>query len=193
MKKQSNEQNQSVIDEQMITDFLAPLGFTAERFTSQQKKDFGQTPDFRVFKGTEIAFFCEVKSVFDDGFEGFRKDPTPNKISNKIHEAAKQFRSVNPNRELPNVLVFVNHEQGTDVQDLGSAFEGVFYADEGQRYPIYKKYSEGRIKDEKLEIDLFLWFQPDEDTYWRFVIESPFRQKLCHLFGIDPELSKNRL
>lgn len=46
-----------------------------------------QTPDFRVYSGDELLFYCEVKSVFGDDFEGSRNDPTYNKIQNKVYEA----------------------------------------------------------------------------------------------------------
>lgn len=82
-------------------------------------------------------------------------------------------------------LLFVNHEIGAEVIDLMSVFTGIFYSDDGNKFKIFSKYSEGRIREEKFRIDLYLWFDRDGKTYFRFVLDSPFKNQLCDIFGVD--------
>ena len=49
-------------NEKVAADFLAERGFQCVRF-SEEDIGKGPTPDFRVLKGTEFCFYCEVKSI----------------------------------------------------------------------------------------------------------------------------------
>jgi hypothetical protein len=114
-------------EESRVKLYLEELGFTSRNFSKTEKRS-GKTPDFRVFSGEEIIFYCEVKSISKDHWlrnrleeqsksaapnefaGGARNDPVFNRVSSDIHEAVKQFDAVNKDLIHPNVLAFVNHD-----------------------------------------------------------------------------------
>src|SRR5207249_7292846 len=111
----------------------------------------------------DFTFYCESKHVqHDDWLDkqlataapleivgGARPDPIFNRLTAHIHEAAKQFGAVNPDRGVPNVLIFTNSDAQCGFPDLMAVLTGNFYARGGAVEPIYRQYSEGRIREEK--------------------------------------------
>ena len=172
--------------EQFAQDYLQKHDLRPERFTKTEMRR-SKTPDFRAFQGEELALYCEAKHVQRDDWldkklknakplepvGGLRPDPIFNRVSNHIHEAAQQFNAVNPDHQYPNVLVFVNSDRHCGLTDLRSVLTGNFFAKDGSVDPIYTEYSEGRIREEKLTIDLYLWrddWRPPEKVggcFWR--------------------------
>lgn len=190
-------------DKKIVADFLATKGLRAEEFSKKGKAQ-SKTPDFRVFFEQDFAFFCEVKTLLRDEWldqllegvgpgvmvGGIRIDPTYNRVSNKIHEAVKQFDAVNPNLVHPNVLVLINHDRDSDFDDLRVAYEGDLITEEGHRYPIFRRISEGRIKQEKLRIHLFVWidvFEDEPNYFFLYNLNSKeYLDPLCSYFGHEP-------
>jgi hypothetical protein len=168
----------SKVDEDSVLNFFASKELEPKRYSSAEMKTYGKTPDFQVYKDGQLSFFCEVKSLFDSDTEGPKHDPSYNKIVNKIHEAIAQLLSVNPDREYPNVLAFVDHELGTDSADLGSFLDGYYYSDDGEKHHIKNYFDE-----KKYFIDLFIWFEDEPRLF--FVTPSPFKDHLCSIFGVD--------
>ena len=146
-----------------------------------------KTPDFRVYHGEDCAFYCEVKEVArDDWMHGARPDPIYNRLTDDIHIAFKQFRSVNSNHCDPNVLAIVNNDEKCGFLDFLAVTTGCFYADDGSAVPIYQQFSEGRIREEKWEIDLCLWFNPFEsDQPLLHFINEMHLERLRGYFKID--------
>lgn len=188
-------------DEQQIVGLLQKKGLQAREF-KKKEKDKSKTPDFRVFKDKKLIFFCEVKSIArDDWMERSvagappgrivirgGDDPRFNRISNKIHEAIKQFEAVNPNSEYPNVLAFMNHDDMCGWLDLYGVVTGNFLAEGGKKYKIYDKYSEGRLKGEKFKIHLYIWKDEfKEERYFFNMAKEKDLKKLCNYFSKDPE------
>jgi hypothetical protein len=177
-------------------------GLKAERFTPDEIGQ-GKTPDFRVFKSGELVAFCEAKHVqHDDWLDkkleaakpleivgGLRRDPIFNRLVGHIHKAYKQFLAVNPNRKYPNVLVFTNSDEQCDNRDLVAVMTGNFYVEGGGGEPIYTAFSEGRIKEEKFAIDLYVWFEEsrgqDQKGFHYFIANGPHYAALCALLGSD--------
>jgi hypothetical protein len=58
---------------------------------------------------------------------------TFNRIGRHVRNAAEQFDAVNPARQLPNVLVFVNHNEMSARSDLYETVTGRFPASDGSR------------------------------------------------------------
>lgn len=117
-------------DLQLTVEWLAGKGMVTERFTDPEIRA-GKTPDFRVLRGGQLVAYCEVKSPRDpwlsEGFAnevpsrivlGARDDPTFNRISGLVRKAVKQFDAVNPDRILPNIVVFVNWATANHFRDL---------------------------------------------------------------------------
>jgi hypothetical protein len=78
------------------------------------------------------------------------------------------------------------------VQDLVSVLTGNAYTDRGSVLPWYHVYSEGRIREEKERIHLYLWIDVDEPEPRKFWMQSneAHHLTLCRYLGIDPALIK---
>jgi hypothetical protein len=164
----------------------------------------GKTPDFRAFKGNDFVLYCESKHLqYDEWLEnqlktakpleivgGLRHDPIFNRLADRIHDATKQFGAVNHDHEFPNVLVFTNSDTHCGFPDLLGLLTGNFYAEGGGIEPIYKEVSEGRIREEKLTIDLYVWlneWKGDQQKGSAFFTESSEHYvSLSALLGSDP-------
>lgn len=87
--------SQATLDgESRVQTYLASFGLRVERFTKAEMRQ-GRTPDFRVYAGHELAFYCEVKTAQEDEWldeqlaaapplalvGGSRPDSTYNRIS----------------------------------------------------------------------------------------------------------------
>jgi hypothetical protein len=186
-------------DETRVSDCLQRQGLYAERFSKQDQRK-GKTPDFRVLHANLLAFYCEVKSSPKDGWldkriehaspgeivGGPRNDPIFNRLTGDIHEVIKQFDAVNPNQEIPNVLVLVNHDDMCGFNDLLAVVTGNFYADDGSIHPIYRQFSDGRIRDEKNRVHLYIWMDDRKSERFLFTrTHEDHHATLCTLFGIE--------
>jgi len=185
--------------EQAAVDFLGKSGLRVQRFSKEESRH-GKTPDFRVFRENEFVMFCEAKHLqCDDWLDkqsdnaapgqivgGVHVDPIFNRLTNHVHEAVKQFTSVNPKHEHPNTLFFVNSDRMSDVLDLIAVLDGMFRAESGVRQPIYTRYSGGQIEKEKFTVDLFIWWNAwmnkEPHRVWH---PSIHHQKVCELLGFD--------
>jgi hypothetical protein len=184
--------------------YLKQHSLLPQRFSKEEQRE-GKTPDFRVFKQSDLVAYCEAKHVQRDEWldeklkkaeplelvGGMRPDPIFNRLTAHIHTAAKQFAAVNPNREYPNILFFQNSDKACKMADLLAVLKGNFYAEGGIVEPIYKAFSEGRIKDEKLTIDVYLWLddwkaapQKTKSYYWE---DSQHYKRVCELLQSDPK------
>jgi hypothetical protein len=191
------------LGEEFAIEWLARHGLRAEQFSKMEMRQ-GKTPDFRAFKGTEFVLYCESKHVqYDEWLDkqladaqpleivgGLRHDPIYNRLADRIHDAAKQFEAVNPDRQFPNVLIFTNSDTHCGFPDLLSVLTGNFYAEGGAVDPIFKQISEGRIRDEKLTIDLYVWLNEWKGKQQKgalyFIAGSKHYATLSALLGSDP-------
>ncbi|MGA7323141.1 MAG: hypothetical protein WBX25_01340, partial [Rhodomicrobium sp.] len=84
-----------------------------------------------------LTAYCELKSPRDDWLDdqltqappgnivgGSRKDPTFNRLARRVEKAVGQFDRVNTAHELPNILVFVNHDPASHINDLRETSTG---------------------------------------------------------------------
>jgi hypothetical protein len=167
---------------------LEKYDLRCELFSKNEMKT-RKTPDRKVYCRDEFAFYCEIKEIAkDDWLGGEKPDPIFNRISDDIHTAVKQFESVNPNLEHPNVLAFVNNDERCGSLDLVGVLTGHLLIDGDGSAPIYLKYSNGRIKDEKNRIHLYLWFDSFKANKFLFnSVDTRHRDRLCEYFGIDPK------
>lgn len=164
-------------DENKVKDYFINIGLYPKKINEGNDK----TPDYEVYKNGNLVFYCEVKTIKEDVFEGAKGDPIYNRITQDIHTAVKQFNSVNKDLKYPNVLVFVNHDDMCGLEDLQSVLTGEFHSEDGKTYNIYKKYSEGRIKNDKLKIHWYIWIEKDK-TEHIWVKNSQYYEKLLNLF-----------
>jgi hypothetical protein len=191
-------------DEETICELLSSYSLLAERFSKEEGRQ-GKTPDFRVLLRETLQFFCEVKSIDKDTWldkqldkapsggiaGGKRKDPIYNRLTDDIHTAIKQFDAVNEHLNYPNVLAFVNHDEMCGFLDLIAVLTGNALTDDGKSLSLFKCFSEGRIRDEKKNIHLFIWvddFKPKRLLFGQ--THERHHHLLCSLFGIDPSSIK---
>lgn len=189
--------------EQFTRNYLKQHALRAERF-SKEEMCVSKTPDFRVLRQSELVAYCETKHIqYDDWLDeqlkevlplqivgGLRPDPVFNRLTAHIHKAAQQLTAVNQNHDYPNVLVFVNSDiHCTFHGDLIGVLTGNFYAKDGEVEPIFELYSNGRIREEKLTVDLYVWWDCWKDArrprlwFWR---DSKHYTNVCTLFNSDP-------
>ena len=183
--------------EQFAEDYLKEHSLRPERFSKKEMR-LGKTPDFRVFKQADLVAYCEAKHVqHDDWLDeqwkeaqplqivgGSRPDPIFNRIGNHIHEAVQQFNAVNPEHTYPNVLVFANSDSQCSAEDLRSVLTGEFRVKGGAAEKIYEQYSDGRIRNEKFVIDMYIWWDSSKpaDKFSRYSWkESKHREALREL------------
>ncbi|MGC9225088.1 MAG: hypothetical protein ACP5E2_14305 [Terracidiphilus sp.] len=197
-------------DEALMLDYWRRKGFEARSFPKNEMRDM-KTPDFRLSQaGREVAL-CEVKSFQRDTWleehmrdagsgelvGGLRSDPIYNRISNAVHTAAKQFTSVNSDHKLLNFLVLVNHDTSAKYQDLVSVLTGYWDPLHGVYEQTHTQFSEGRIRNEKTQIDLYLWLNIHKDGTLSkeslFFGNPETRLSVCELIGINPMKIKDIL
>lgn len=167
MSRHSSEHDDQKLVENLV---FSPRGLTLLKVP----QGAGRTPDFQVIRNSLPVAYCELKSPrnhwlndkLDDAqpgeiVGGGRDDPTFNRISRLAQKAAEQFRAVNATRSMPNILVFVNHDDASSFGDLIETFSGVFHSADGSRHVTMPQVA-SRLRHAKEHIDLCAWI--DEKT-----------------------------
>lgn len=142
-------------DKELAIRYFLSKDITAKHFP---KRTEGKKPDFELFYEDSLLGFCELKSIVETDFIGERPDPTYSKIQNKIHEAAKQFASINPNHTAANILFFINHSNTLGFQDLWYVLSGQVTPPNQPSEPIDLRYLKRLLKKDDLsKIDFIIW------------------------------------
>lgn len=150
-----------------------------------ESREHGQkTPDLELLDGDRRVAVVEVKTLLrvprteENGFRRehgglVRDDNSPKRVGSWIHKAWKQLKHYS---DTSKVLVFVNDEDGADVHDLEEAFNGFLdYGSEDKgmlRNVASRGIAEGRIREEKRQIDLYVWIDRHYG-YGRHVLVLP--------------------
>jgi hypothetical protein len=193
--------------EARVQEYFTSAGLQVKHFRKSEMRQ-GRTPDFRVFSNGDLAFYCEVKTAQEDEWldnqwatappltlvGGSRPDPTYNRVSKHIHSAVGQFDAVNPAMDHPNVLAIVNGDDGAGFTDLIQVLTGNAYCESGEAIPMFREYSEGRIREEKLRVHLYLWF-----NQWKLggpqmffpEVHAVHHSSLCRYLNVDPVAMKH--
>ena len=141
--------------EKIVKEYLENKGLQVEKITEGSNK----AVDFAVYLQGEAVFYLEEKTIehISMAFKGV--DPVYNAIGKHIYQATRQFKSVNPNKKLPNVLAFTNMDSGRSIEDLLTTLIGHVITPRGriQRIEIMNK-----LEKEPPMIDLFLWFDQNQ-------------------------------
>ena len=148
-------------DHFVVRRFFTLKGFAAERIP----ESVGRTPDFKIKRRTEVVAFCEVKSpqdIFDERLTdailsgkggivetGYGNDYRQARCIERVaQKAAAQFRAANPDHNVPNILIVVNHDKYADVDDFVQSMTGTFLGHVVAQHGIQNAIS---------EIDLYIW------------------------------------
>jgi len=133
----------------------------------------GRTADFELIIDNHRIFVCELKEFVDVPLSeeyGFKVTTTPkgtkiarkkhnatNRISNAIEEAYEQLSKYSE----PKILALLNFSRFMGVEDLEETYKGyrVLGVENGiTLLDVYaRRASEGKIKDLKKAIDLYIW------------------------------------
>ena len=185
--------------EKIVKEFLENKGLRVDGFSKHERKNI-KTPDFKVFTNSKLAFYCEVKNSQEDLWldkqlndakpgvivGGKRNDPIYNRFASHIHKASKQFLSVNKDHSIPNVLAFYNEDSDAGFIDILSVITGNAYCESGNVHPIFKNFSEGRLKTDIKIIDMILWVDKYKPCKFFFLAKGTKTiQGLCEYFDYD--------
>jgi hypothetical protein len=167
-------------DERYIRELLERLHGVQLRKLVESRVSGVKSPDYEVLSDGKRAAVLEVKLLGRiqptaengwerDGSTGFmtREDNSVSRVGKAIHQAYKQLSTYPGVR----VLAFVN-DDSMDFLTLREALEGylVYGTEETGLYKNLagRKVAEGRIRDEKHGIDLYLWINRYEGRrIWR--------------------------
>ena len=163
------------------------------------------TPDFILVHDEQRAFVAELKDLErhpaspdrawtipkpDDMHYPFahRTDNAVSRVADKIHQAYRQLKNFPP----PRVLILLNHDSLVDVKDLEEAFTGEqVYANAVFSYSntVSKKIAQGKIKEEKEGIDLYIWIDRRTE-HISFRYPTQIGHNLAH--SLFPESDSNQ-
>ena len=162
----------------------------------------GRTPDFQVIQNGVPVAYCELKSPRDEWLDDkldeaqpgeivgcCRNDPTFNRIGRLAQKAADQFRAVNAARSIPNILVFVNHDDASGFGDLIETFTGMFHTADGTRHATMPQTA-SRLERAKSQIDLCVWIDGKTSKAQGYFFNQGatpnYLNQLCVLLGKNP-------
>jgi hypothetical protein len=152
-------------DKQLIIEFFKRKGIEARPFS---KTSDMSNPDFEIYIDARLFAYCELKSIMPyellspnlpsgQIFKVELNDSAAfNNIQNKMHEAAKQLRSVNPGHNLPNIVFFINHNRHRNVGDLKEVIGVPSFDALDIPCPLYPKYR-NRIKEDLPVLDYIIY------------------------------------
>jgi hypothetical protein len=141
-------------DKKLVVHFFKNKSIQARNYPKTE----GKNPDFELYENERLFGICELKSITDYEFLGLRKDPTYNKIQDKIHKASKQFRSANSAHKSPNILFFINHCNKVGFQDLWFVLTGQATPPNKPSDPFDVRYLNRLLKKDDLSfVDFFIW------------------------------------
>lgn len=162
--------------ELLVIDALRNLGLRAERFPKpEQRVQHRKTPDFRVFSGPRLEFFCEVKEITDADpvddhaiaiapgikrAEQFGDSRSPvNRVVRKVEEAIAQFDSVDPEHKELRALALVNTYDLAGPDILEELVYGFQKTDSGTRFVTTPDFIRQRMATLVREIDFYWWLE----------------------------------
>ncbi len=160
-------------DEKFVKDVLSAMGYRCVPFSNGEARQGQMTPDFRVYDGDVLAFFCEVKTFTDPSFFNARCEAAQpgevieelqmggakgNRLESQIRKAVKQFRSVNPEHLVPNVAVIVNRDEMFVCDDIRELVEGCFVTPRCRKAHTISKSARNRYKCISDIVDVYLVF-----------------------------------
>ena len=176
-----------------------PCEIVPRSLSKEERK--GKNPDFKLFKEEKPCGYYELKSPRDDWiFEPpkagelaveTRHSPTSNNLARQIKSAAEQFDAINPNHELPNVLIFVNYAVGRTRSDLYVTLAGIPVPGGPDQFTLTFDHQK-EVWEAARRIDLFLWVDPQKRS-WQplYANDAVHRKTVCSLFGIQGEGSQS--
>jgi hypothetical protein len=177
----------SIEDEEGVKKVFNAYDCIAERYPKNQRHI--SAPDFRVSTPlNSFIFLCEVKSIESKENEFLLHNRVFNIFTTKIHEALGQFISVNCNHLVPNVITWVSKDFRIECNKFREFLQGhISVPKDGDDKIIVdlRKISQSRIKNEVMEIDLFILLQGNHPTFFFTGRDKNYVAKLMRVFHLD--------
>jgi len=166
-------------DEVMVAEFLTRSNrLKVETFNDDLRLGATETPDFKVSGPIGEFFFCEVKSIRPSSprspSEPLLHNTMFNRLTRVIHKAARQFRAVNSQHLVPNVLVWVSRVLGINERTLIELLQGSMSLDNHVFFDASRQL-DGRIKEsgDLNTIDLHIFLQAIDTPAFLFTPRWP--------------------
>lgn len=118
-----------------------------------------KTVDFGVYQENRLICYLEEKTIQLTPLAWKNIDPIYGTIARHIHDAIRQFKSINPDRIVPNVLSLTSMDQARSIDDLEVTLTGHVITAGGKMRPIHNMK---KLENELSLIDLYLWFDHDQ-------------------------------
>jgi len=189
-----------VYDEAVDAALMRKLAFdtkniTLEAYTDAELKA-GKTPDYKLYKDGKLCGYCEMKSPRDDwvlerpGSDDAivrRNLPFHRKLGAHVRKAGQQFDAVNPEHNVPNIMVFVTHAPDIERRDLHATISGLRTADGTPIFMLSPRMQE-QVLDAARKIDLFLWIDAEKGTLQHVSVnDAPHQAAALELLGLKAE------
>ncbi len=87
------------------------------------------------------------------------------------------------------MLAIVNGDKHLSFLDLIQVLTGNAYTESGEVAPIFRAYSEGRIREPKLRVHLYLWFDEWRQGGPKMFFpggEEKHHESVCRYFRVNP-------
>ena len=195
MKQYPSEDDDLKLAEKLV---FAPIGLSLQKIP----RGGGRTADLQVLQNGALVAYCELKSPRDEWLDklldlakpcqivgGGRDDPVFKKIRKHANKASQQFEAVNPTRVVPNILVFVNHDDISDFGDLRETFTGLFHAADGSWHATMPDMA-ASLSRAKSQIDLCVWIDGKTSKAQGYFFNQGatpnYLNQLCALLGKNP-------
>jgi ribosomal protein L30 len=187
---------EEVEDLRLTIDLLfAPRAIEVARFSKKEMRH--NSPDFKLMDQNGLRGYCEVKSPWHDWALEFPTDQEPGEervetrpsqaapnLAGHIRKAAIQFREVNPDHTVPNILVIVNHAPRRNIQDLRMTLVGI-ETPAGGTLPLLPRQEQHQVWSDAQTIDLYVWINPETRTVEHLVpAQAQQVSQACDLLDI---------
>lgn len=164
--------------ENIISDFLELFGYKPKRFSKDEMKS-GRAPDFKVYVGDDLSFYCEEKTFINSS--GFYENQSEkliiiiekgstksNRLVHQFRESIKQFKAVNPRHKTLNIVAVVNHDETFFPDEIKELFQGYAIMHNDAMICCIPAASRKRISSELSWIDGVIVLQRIEETGERY-------------------------
>lgn len=195
MRQYPSEDDDLKLAEKLV---FAPNGLYIQKIP----RGASRSADLRVLQNGVLVAYCELKSPRDEWLDklldrakpcqvvgGGRDDPVFKKIRKHANKASQQFEVTNPKRAVPNVLVFVNHDDVSDFGDLRETFTGLFHTADGSRHPTMLDMA-ASLNRAKTQIDMCVWIDGKTSKTRGYFFNRDatpnYLNQLCALLGKNP-------
>lgn len=142
----------------LVKEYIDSKGLSCKRIEVSDKK----SPDFEILQNEVVKAYCEVKTPehnLNPLTNMYHWDTTFYKLRRFLHTAVKQFKSYDPNHEVPWMVTFTsNHPQLNWTNFMHNVIGAVQYNGQVLKDFRQEKFIKDSDKD-LLSIDLIVWTQ----------------------------------